>query len=250
MTAGTNTGHMGSRYRMRLGSLSMMSSALLASAWAPLSIASGQTAPRTLDEGTFLISRNGAPVGRESFRIVHAPSAAGDVYRATAQAAIGEQRIVPSLSCDSTGAPVSYDVTVQGGTAPAVRLQARVRPGRFSTVVRTRDGESTREYVIPDGVVVLDDDVIHQLYFVTLGGRRSGRLTLLDPHTGRQAVARLENEGTSSLEIGGNSVPATHFVLTAPGFPRREFWTDSAGRILKAIVPDHGIVAQRDELPR
>lgn len=237
---------------MRLGSLSTLSTALLAGVWAPCSVASGQAAarPQTLDEGTYLISRNGSPIGRESFRIVQSPTAGGDVYRATAQAAIGEQRIIPSLSCDSSGSPVSYDVTVQGGTEPAVRLQARARPGRFSAVVRTRDGESTREYVIPAGVVVLDDDVIHQLYFVTMGGHRSGKLTLLAPRTGTQGVARLDNEGTSSVEIGGRSVPATHFVLTAPGFARREFWTDSAGRILKATVPDRGLLAQRDELPR
>jgi hypothetical protein len=239
---------------MRLGSLSLslMSAGFFSGALAPYAVASGQVAARpfTLDEGTYLISRNGAPIGRESFRIVHAPSATGDVYRATAQAAIGEQRIVPSLSCDSSGSPVSYDVTVQGGADQAVRLQARARPGRFSTVVRTQDGESTREYVIPAGVVVLDDDVIHQLYFVTLGGRRSGTVRLLAPRTGTQAVARLENLGPTSVEIAGQSVPATHFVLSAPGFGRREFWTDSAGRILKAAIPDRGLLAQRDELPR
>lgn len=236
---------------MRLGSLPMMSTALL-SAWAPCSVASGQASARslTLDEGTFLISRNGTPVGRESFRIVQSASSSGDVYRATAQAAIGDQRIAPTLSCDSSGSPVSYDVTVQGGAEQSVRLQARARPGRFTTVLRTRDGESTREYMVPSGVVVLDDDVVHQLYFVTLVGRRSGRVSLLAPRTGIQAVGHLENQGVSSVEIGGRSVAATHFVLTAPRFPRREFWTDSAGRILRAIVPDHGLLAQRDELPR
>jgi hypothetical protein len=235
---------------MRLGSLSVMSAVLVAGAWAPCRRASAQAPARTLDEGTYLISRNGAPVGRESFRIIHAPSPAGDVYRATAQAAIGEQRVMPSLSCDSSGSPLSYDVTVQGGADQAVRLQARARPGRFSTVLRTRDGESTHEYMIPRGVVVLDDDVMHQLYFVTLGGRRTGRLTLLDPRTGTQAVARLENQGESSLDIGGKSIAATHFVLSAPGFARREFWTDAAGRVLRVTIPEHGLVAQRDELPR
>lgn len=238
---------MGSTYRMKLGSLSVMSTALVASALTSTQ-SRAQAPPRTLDEGTFLISRNGTPIGRESFRIVHAASPTGDVYRATAQAAIGDQRIMPTLSCDSSGAPVSYEVTVQG--AEAVRLQARARPGRFSTVLRTRDGESTREYVIPSGVVVLDDDVLHQLYFVRLAGRRSGRMTLLAPRTGTQGIARLEDQGQSNLEIGGTMIGATHFVLSAPGFVRREFWTDTAGRILKVTIPEQGLVAQRDELPR
>jgi hypothetical protein len=116
-------------------------------------------------------------------------------------------------------------------------------------MLRTRDGESTREYVVPRGVVVLDDDVVHQLYFVTLG-RRSGSVTILVPRAGLQAVANLEERGGGPVDIGGNSIAATHFVLSAAGFARREFWIDSAGRILKATIPERGIVAQRDEPPR
>jgi hypothetical protein len=229
---------------MRLGSVAVTHAALLASVVAPLSMVRGQTVNRTLDEGTFLISRGGAPVGRESFRI----SVSRETYRATAQVALGDRRIVPTLTCDSTGSPLSYDVSVQGGPDPA-RLQARARPGRFSSMLRTRDGESTREYVVPSGVVVLDDDVIHQLFFVTLG-RRSGSVTILAPRTGFQALATLENRGAGSVEIDGNPIPATHFVLSAAGFSRREFWIDAAGRVLKVSIPDRGIIAQRDEPPR
>jgi hypothetical protein len=103
---------------------------------------------------------------------------------------------------------------------------------------------------VPPGVVVLDDDVIHQLYFVTIGGRRSGAITLLSPRTGAQAIANLENLGPGAVGIGGNSVAAMHFALRAPGFARREFWIDSAGRVLRAVVPELGIVAQRDDPPR
>jgi hypothetical protein len=117
-------------------------------------------------------------------------------------------------------------------------------------MLRTREGESTREYVVPAGVVVLDDDIVHQLYFLTLGGRRSGTVTVLAPRTGIQAVATLQNLGASSVDIGGTSVPGTHLVLTAPGFARREFWVDAGGRVLKATIPERGIVAQRDEPPR
>jgi hypothetical protein len=234
---------------MRLGSLAVAQVALTVSAVIPLSAVGAQALNRTLDEGTFLISRNGAPVGRESFRITRSRvSGNNESYLATAQVAMGDRRIVPTLTCDSAGAPLSYDVSVQGGS-DGVRLQARGRPGRFSSMLRTRDGESTREYVVPRGVVVLDDDVVHQLYFVTLG-RRSGSVTILAPRAGLQTVANLEERGGGPVEIGGNSIPATHFVLSAAGFARREFWIDSAGRILKVTIPERGIVAQRDEPPR
>ena len=233
---------------MRLGSLAVIPATLLVSAAVPFSLVSAQALSRTIDEGTFLISRGGAPAGRESFRITR--TGAGESYRATAQVALGDRRIVPMLTCDSTGSPVSYDVAVQGGSEQGVRLQARARPGRFTSMLRTRDGESTHEYFVPSGVVVLDDDVFHQLYFVTLRGRRSGSLTLLAPRTGAQAVASLENQGAASVEIGGSSIAATHFVLSAAGFSRRDFWIDSAGRVLRAAIPDRGLVAQRDELPR
>ena len=235
---------------MRLGSLLLTHATLLAAAVAPLSTAGAQAPARTLDEGTFLISRSGAPIGRESFRISQSARGAPETYRATAQVVLGDRRIVPTLTCDSLGAPISYDVSVQGGTDPTARLQARARPGRFSSMLRTREGESTREYVVPAGVVVLDDDIVHQLYFLTFGGRRSGAITVLAPRTGTQAVATLQSLGASSVEIGGTSVTGTHLVLTAPGFARREFWVDAGGRVLKAAIPERGIIAQRDEPPR
>ncbi|HKW47447.1 MAG TPA: hypothetical protein VJN70_08375 [Gemmatimonadaceae bacterium] len=234
---------------MRFSPVALTQAALMVSAVIPSSVVSAQALNRTLDEGTFLISRNGAPIGRESFRITYSQvSGINESYRATAQVAMGDRRIVPTLTCDSTGAPLSYDVSVQGGP-DGVRLQARGRPGRFSSMLRTRDGESTREYVVPRGVVVLDDDVLHQLYFVTLR-RRSGSLSILAPRAGLQATASLEERGGGPVDIAGNSIAATHFVLSAAGFARREFWIDSAGRILKVSIPERGIVAQRDEPPR
>jgi len=241
---------MGSILRMRIGSLAVTQAALLASAVVPFSIVRGQGLTRTLDEGTFLISRNGTPIGRESFRILQVPPSTGESYRATAQVSLGDRKIVPTLTCDSAGAPLSYDVTFQGGSEAGSRFQARGRPGRFSSMLRTRDGESTREYVVPAGVIVLDDEVIHQLYFVTMRARRSGSVTILAPRTGVQAVASLDNRGTSLVEIGGGTIQATHYVLTAAGFPRREFWIDAAGHVLRASIPDRGILAQRDEPPR
>jgi hypothetical protein len=116
--------------------------------------------------------------------------------------------------------------------------------------MRTPRGEAAKEYVVPQGVVVLDDEIAHQLFFVALGGRRVGPLTVIDPRANNQVVATLESRGVVPVEVGGQTVQASHFVLTAPGLPRREFWLDGSGLVLKVAIPERGIVAQRDELPR
>ena len=211
-------------------------------------LASGQG--QTVDEGTFLISRAGAPAGRESFRIVRSPSASGEVFRATAQISIGERRVVPALSTDSTGTPESYVVAVQDGAGPAIRLQARARPGRLSALLQTPHGESAREYIIPPTTVLLDDDIAHQLFFVTLSGRQPGSLTVVDPLSGRQTRATLERRGSESLSIGGQEVQATHYALASAELPRRDFWVDAVGRVLKVSCTAHQLTAVRDELPR
>ena len=239
---------------MRIGSPAAAPAAIAGpalAAWLVLPISlSAQSPGRTVDEGTFVLTRGGVTVGRESFRIIREPSASGEVFRATAQLALGDERVVPSLSADSNGSPLSYDVAIQQGTEASATLQGRARPGRFSALLRTRTGESAKEYVVPSSAVVLDDEIAHQLYFVTFRGRKSGSLTIIDPRSNAQSVATLQRVGTADLEIGGKSVVATHFTLTAPGLTRREFWVDDVGRVLRVSVPDRGLVAQRDELPR
>src|SRR5690349_24834635 len=107
---------MGRMSRMRVGSLAVTLVALLASAVTPASVMSAQALNRTLDEGTFLIPRAAAPVGRESSRITRSQSPTGDAYRATAHVAPGDRRTRPTLTRDSTRAPCACDVAVQGAT--------------------------------------------------------------------------------------------------------------------------------------
>ncbi len=204
---------------------------------------------RLVDEGTLVISREGAPAGRETFRIVRVPSGTGELYRATAQIAVGERRMTPTLVADSTGAPVSYDLQVRNGPAATDQLRGRTRPGRFSAILQTPRGESAREYALPAHTVVLDDGVFHQYFFLGLTNG-TGTVSVLSPLASTQWAARLERTGTEQVEIGGRTAPATHYRLVAAGQPAREFWLDSAGRLLRVSIPDRGISVQRDELPR
>jgi len=203
----------------------------------------------TVDEGSFTITRNGEAVGREEFRIRRTPAAAGAEYVASATVAYGDRRLSPDLRTDATGAPLAYRVEVRVGQATEERLTGQVGRGRFTAMLKTTRGESTREYVMPDGALVLDDDIYHQYYFVAQGNR-SGPTPVVIPRRSAQVTMRIEAKGAESVAVGGRSVSATHFVVTDPGGGARDVWVDGSGRVLKVAIPSRGVVATRDELPR
>jgi len=207
--------------------------------------ARAQAAP--LDEGTFVVTRDGAIVGKEAFRILRS-SGEGQLYTSTAQCAWGDRRISPALSADRSGVPLLYQVEVKNGGDVEERLRASGRPGRLHAVLQTRTGESAKEYVVAAGAVILDDDVFHQHFFVPLA-RRSGPVTVVVPRRNSQVTGRVEDRGTEKIRIDGREVAALHLVITLPD-GARDLWFDDGGRLLKVAVPARGLIALREELPR
>jgi hypothetical protein len=224
--------------------LAYASLALLASA-GPADDARAQGRP--FDEGTFVVTRNGTIVGKEAFRILRS-SGRGVLYSSTAQGAWGDRRISPALSADASGVPLLYRVEVKNGGEVEERLQATGRPGRLHAVLLTRTGESAKEYVVASGAVILDDDVIHQHFFVPLA-RRSGDVTVVVPRRNSQVTGRVEDRGSEKIRIDGKEVAAVHLVITLPD-GARDLWFDDGGRLLKVAVPARGLIALREELPR
>jgi hypothetical protein len=202
-----------------------------------------------IDEGTFMITRGGAPIGRESFRIVRAPGPNGQVYRATGQSALGDSRFTTSLGTDSAGVPVTYESELSQRGGVVQNLRGRGRPGRFSVVLWTKNGEASREYLLNNGALLIDDEVIHQFYFVSVAASR-GQLIIIAPRAGRQAHFRLEERPTETVEIAGRGVASRRFTLIPESGASRDVWADASGRLLKVVIPDKGITAVRDDLPR
>ncbi len=200
-----------------------------------------------LDEGTFVVTRDGAVVGKEAFRILRS-SGEGQLYTSTAQCAWGERRISPALSADRAGVPLLYQVEVKNGGDLEERLRASGRPGRLHAVLQTRTGESAKEYVVGTGAVILDDDVFHQHFFVPLA-RRSGQVTVVVPRRNSQVTGRVEDRGTEKIRIDGKEVSALHLVISLPD-GARDLWFDDGGRLLKVALPSRGLIALREELPR
>src|SRR5690242_18466527 len=86
-------------------------------------------AGRVIDEGTFNITRPGAPAATESFRIRAVDN--GQIL-ATGQLNAGTRRITSALTTDSTGTPVEYRLEVRENGTPTMTVSAVARAGRLS----------------------------------------------------------------------------------------------------------------------
>ncbi|HEU5183676.1 MAG TPA: DUF6134 family protein [Gemmatimonadaceae bacterium] len=209
--------------------------------------ASAQVA--VVDEGSFTITQNGTRIGREEFAIRRTPSPGGDVLVANATVVYTDRRLSPALQTDAAGAPLRYQVEVSVGADIQERLQGRVGRGRFSAQLRTPRGESSREYVVADGALILDDDVFHQYYFLARAGR-TGTVPVVVPRRNVQLSMRVNDEGADMVMIGGSRVAATRYAMSDPDGGTRRIWVDAQGRVLKVTLEGRGITATRDDPPR
>ena len=203
----------------------------------------------TVDEGSFTITRGGAPVGREEFSIRSTPGIGGTIYKAQATVVLDGRRLAPALSTDPAGAPLSYQVETRLGD-DVERLTGQIARGRISVRQQGPGGASAKEYVMADGALILDDDVFHQYYFVAKRSAGPGAIPVLVPRRGVQLTMRLAIKGSEPVTIGGRSLPATHLVLSDPSSGDRDIWVDAQGRVLRVTLGGRGLTATRDDPPR
>jgi hypothetical protein len=202
-----------------------------------------------VDEGTFMVTQKGSPLGRESFRIKRELAPGGQVYQATAESSLGDKRITTRLGTDSSGVPVSYEAETKQGKDVVQRLQGRGRPGRFSVLMQSFNGESAREYVLNHGALLLDEDVFHHFFFVPLAVQHA-ELVVIAPRSSQQGRFKLEERGAEGVEIAGRTLEGRHFALIDSAGASRDVWIDAKGRLLKVAIPVRELVALRDDPPR
>jgi hypothetical protein len=206
-----------------------------------------QGAGSLVDEGTFVVTKAGAPAGTESFRIMRTDAGG---FVATGRFSFDGSVVTSSLRTDSTGTPVQYGMNVNDGRTPVLKIVAAATGSRLSARSTDQRGdESMREYPLPAGrCLVLDDNLLHQTYFAGLG-KRSGPVHVINTRASHPGSISVTERGSEPVDVGGHSVSARHYSL-AGGAAAREFWVDGAGRLLRVEVPAQGIKATREELPR
>jgi hypothetical protein len=206
----------------------------------------------TVDEGSFTITRAGATIGREEFRILRQPAGGTTELMARGLAAYGDRRIAPALQTDAAGQPLRYQVEVRTGRQVEHRLTGQATRGHFSTQSQTGASEAAREYLVGDRTVVLDDELFHQYFFLALHRRAGGNTTVpvLMPRRNVHGPARLRDAGADRLTLGARVIDATRLEVTEPDGRVRTIWVDAQGRVLRVAGTADGVVAQRDDPPR
>ena len=202
-----------------------------------------------VDEGSFTIARSGARVGRETFTIRRSLEGNSEVYVANATVEFDTERLSPALRTDTAFAPLAYQMEVRTNDQLQLRLKGVIGRGRFTARVRTPTGEATKEYIVSEGALVIDDMVFHQYYFLAQRVKGSAfTVPVVIPQRNVQLSMRVQTAGVERITIGGTPVDARKLVAVVSGGSGRDIWVDGEGRVLKVVHGD--ITAVRDELPR
>ncbi len=204
------------------------------------------TQGRTIDEGTFSVTEAGA-ARTENFKIMRGDNG---LITATGQLLARGQQVTSSLTTDSLGSPIKYDIAVSDNGTQTLRVSVAAFAGRLRAVSYNQRGdESMREFALGTGRSrILDTVLVHQLYFVALS-KRPGPIDLIEPRASHTGHSMLVAKGLEPISIGGRSLTATHYSLgNGPG--QREFWVDADGRLLRVEIPSRQLVASRDDPPK
>ncbi len=203
---------------------------------------------RLVDRGTFAITREGRPAGREQFEIRHESGLGGAVLRARGTVSSGAVQVAPSLTTTDAGVPLSYQVDVQEDGALTHRVTGTAERGRLTLRASGSAGVAAREYLAGDAAAIVDRDVVHHHWFLVRAPDARPAQVIV-PRAGIRATVRVREIGPEAVRIGDVMVPATRLMLD--GFPDgpRTVWIDAERRLLRVSIPGNGVDAVRQNPP-
>lgn len=215
--------------------------------------ASPAPAQVVVDQGTFLLSRDGQPVGTERFTIRRSGGGAGVQFIATAEATVqvdsGERRISSALEANGPGMRITaYQVKESGVRTSEIYMTLSGQ--RFQARMRTPEGEELREYRASPSALVLNRVMVHHFHFLL--PRIAGATTVVPgivPAAGQQVRLQVTDTGTERISIAGQAIQARHLVVEGGG-ETRNVWVDAEGRVLRAVNQTSGFRAERRDPPQ
>ena len=204
---------------------------------------------RIVDEGSFTISVNSRTVGRENFRISAANRGNVTEYVARADVTYGDRKVTPVLNAGPDGTVAEYTVTTRsGGTSES--WSGAMAGGRLNAQIASGRGTAAREYMVPVGTLVLDDEIIHHHWFLALRSHDGSMPVVVPRRADVKSTVSMATVGEETLQIGNHDLQAVHLRATVSGGEVHDIWVDKSGRLLKVALPARSLVAVRDDPPR
>lgn len=237
----------------RAGGVALVAlAALVAAASAPDALA-GQ-GERVVDRGSFELRVDGRTVGTETFEVRGSGRqvrAAGRIVLDSAVAGVRPLEVL--LETDADHAPELFRLRP---TAGDVRSVTAVREeGRLRVQVSTRAGDRWKEFVAPDGLVLVEPGIAHHWALVLrrhrdrLAGSAMIEVPAVVPSEARRASLRLRREGPDRAEVPGANRDAVRYTATLDGSREFLIWTSEEGHVLRVESQETGVVAVRTEGP-
>jgi len=203
------------------------------------------------DEGVFVISLAGRPVGSERFKI---HSSLGKVE------ARGEIRLnlekngktvsvqsFPDLILDPQLRPVTYTWNQKGPQSSRldVDFSGKVAKVRYETI---SGNEDNREFALPPDVMVLDDNVVHHyqliiVRYLALGGGKQ-TFPVFVPQEALPSLLTVEDMGNAATGIAGVTANLRHLVITTD-VTHVDLWVDNQQHLERVSVPEAQLEAIR-----
>ena len=203
------------------------------------------------DEGVFVISLAGRPVGSERFKI---HSSLGKVE------ARGEIRLnlekngktvsvqsFPDLVLDPQLRPVTYTWNQKGPQSSRldVDFSGKVAKVRYETI---SGNEDNREFALPSDVMVLDDNVVHHYQLIiaryqALGGGKQ-TFPVFVPQEALPSLLTVEDMGNAATGSAGVTANLRHLVITTD-VTHVDLWVDDQQHLERVSVPEAQLEATR-----
>ena len=203
------------------------------------------------DEGVFVISLGGRPVGTERFKIHSSQGkveAQGEIRLHLEQngKTVGVQSF-PDLVLDPQLRPVTYTWNQKGPQSSRLEVDfsGKLARVRYKTI---SGNEDNRDFALPPDVVVLDDNVVHHYQLIIAryqamgGGKQTFRVFV--PQEALPSLLTVEDMGNATTAIGGVTANLRHLVITTD-VTHIDLWVDDQQHIERVSVPEAQLEAIR-----
>lgn len=199
-------------------------------------------AGQDLDKGTFVITRAGSVIGKETFTLKQGSLVTGQLGLVIATTAtFPNDRSPITINGQVDYGQDSVAQQLQIDRPGSERLVARLtgRRATIRTISLTR--ETAREYPVT-GVPIPAPDSLFAFYILLPAVTTAA--TVINPADGHMASARETARTVDSVTLGGVPKVLTKVTLGL-GDDQRLLWYDESGKLVSVEVPKAGLRAQR-----